>query len=268
MNCTRWKVPWVIGLLGALAASPVIAQQSDVQRSRGDVESVGSDVRLLKSRWIDVAAHVAGARGSMWRTDVVVFNRTSSEASVELLLHLDGRTLRLHDTVPAYTSKPFDDVVGRLGFEGKGPLEVRSDQPLTVHGRTYSVSESGTVGQFVDGYSSEEGLRAGESGWLSGLRQLENEYRSNICITNTSSDVAEVLVHLHTAGGFELMSFPVVIEPGQAHHLIQPFWSFRGRNNITCGCVRVEVVSGSGILASASVIDQGTNDAITVPMKR
>ncbi len=268
MNRVRWKVTCVIVVLSALAASQVIAQQSDVQRSRGDVESTGSDVRLLQSRWIDIAAHVAGESGSMWRTDLVVFNRTNSEASVELLLHLDGRTRRLHTTVRASSSKPFDDVVGMLGLEGKGPLEIRSDQPLTVHGRTYSASESGTVGQFIDGYSSEDGLDAGESGWLVGLRQLENEYRSNICITNTSSDVAEVLVHLYTGGGFELMSFPVVIEPGHAHQLMQPFWSIRGRNNIACGCVQIEAVSGSGILASASVIDQGTNDAITVPMKR
>lgn len=266
---STWGRLWaVVVWVGAPAISPANAQESAWRGGEAQIDSVASPVRVLQSKWIDVAAHLSGARGSVWRTDVVVLNRTSSEASVELLMYLEGAVRRFNTTIPATSSTTFDDVVGRLGVEGKGPLEVRSDQPVTVHGRTYSVSELGTVGQFIDGYSSEQGLAVGESGWLSGLRQLEDDYRSNICITNTGHEVAEVDVSLFTAGGFWLMTFPVVIEPGEAHHELQPFWHRRLRNDIVCGCARIEVVTGSGILASASVIDQRTNDAITIPMKR
>jgi hypothetical protein len=265
---TRGAVWSVVVLVAVLATSLLVAQENRSNQLIQGAERPDSSVRALRSSWIDIAAHLVGARDSIWRTDVVVFNRSSSAASVELRLHLDGGTRRFHTTVPAFSSMAVDDVVGRLGVEGKGPLEVRSDQPVTVHGRTYSVSESGTVGQFVDAYGSEDGLEVGESGWLSGLRQLEGEYRSNVCITNTGPDVAEVRVHLYTRGGFWLMSFTVFIEPGEGHHELQPFLHRRCRDNIACGCVRVEVVAGSGILASASVIDQRTNDAFTVPMKR
>jgi hypothetical protein len=258
----------VVAPVAVVAASVLTANESGSSQGIGEPERAGSSVRVLRSRWIDIAAHLAGVRDSVWRTDVVVLNRSESEASVELVLHLGGGIRRVHDTVAPSSSKPFNDVVGLFGVEGKGPLEVRSDQPVTVHGRTYSVDESGTVGQFVDSYDSEDGLEEGESGWLSGLRQLQGEYRSNVCITNTGADVALVHVSLFTGYGFWLMTFPVVIEPGQGHHELQPFLIRRSRNDVACGCVRIEVVAGSGILASASVIDQRTNDAITIPMKR
>lgn len=262
------KARLVVALVGSLVAAAAVAQENGLGQGWGGPQSIRSQAETLHSRWIDVAAHLEGARGSRWRTDVVLLNRTTLEASVELVLHLEGWTRRRHTTVPASSSKELQDVVGLFGQEGKGALEVRSNQPLTVHGRTYNVSDAGTFGQFVDGYSRDDGLVVGESGWLSGLRQLEDEYRSNVCITNTGSDVAEVHVSLFTAGGFWLMTFPVFINPGEAHHELEPFWKRRGRNDIACGCVRIEVVAGSGILASASMIDEGTNDAITVPMKR
>ena len=268
MEGALWTA-WLAVVLAAMsAACPVMAQESGSLQDGVESESAGSPIRVLHSSWIDVAAHLPGAQGSMWRTDVVVLNRSDSLAAIELLLHLGGRTLQFLTTLPAHSQMVFDDVVGMLGQEGKGPLEVRSEQPLTVHGRTYSVSESGTVGQFVDGRSSGDGLRAGESGWLAGLRQFEGEYRSNICITNTGTEVAEVRVRLFTAGGFELISFPVVIGPREAHHEIQPYRYRRTRNDISCGCALIEVARGTGILVSASVIDQRTNDAITIPIKR
>jgi hypothetical protein len=268
MSGTRGAVWLAVVLVAVMSASVVIAQEGGWSQGSEERKPTGSLVRVLESYWIDIAAHLVGARESVWRTDLVVLNRSGSEASVVLLLHLPDRSLRLDTTVPARSQRAFDDVVGMLGHEGKGSLEVRSDQSLTVHGRTYSVSESGTVGQFVDGRSSGDGLRAGESGWLAGLRQFEGEYRSNICITNTGTEVAEVRVRLFTAGGFELISFPVVIGPREAHHEIQPYRYRRTRNDISCGCALIEVARGTGILVSASVIDQRTNDAITVPMKR
>lgn len=268
MSHGRWKVRWVVVVLGVLALSGVGALGFDESSTRGGGASVGSGVLSFHSRWIDVAAHLDGARRNSWRTDLVLVNRTNSEASVELLLYLGGWTARLHTTVPPSSSKELQDVVGQFGHEGKGALEVRSNQPLTVHGRTYSVSDLGTFGQFVESHASEDGLVVGEVGWLSGLRQIEDKYRSNVCITNTGPDVAAVNVSLFTSGGFWLMTFPVFIQPGEAHLELEPFWNRRVRNDIACGCVRIEVIAGSGILASASMIDEGTNDAITVPMMR
>ncbi len=41
-----------------------------------------------------------------------------------------------------------------------------------------------------------------------------------------------------------------------------------GLSNLNAGYVKVRVVSGSGIVAYASVVDNRTNDATTFPMKR
>ena len=41
-----------------------------------------------------------------------------------------------------------------------------------------------------------------------------------------------------------------------------------GRNNLASGWARITVTSGAGVLVYASVVDNRTNDATTIPMKR
>ena len=57
-----------------------------------------------------------------------------------------------------------DDVVGRLGGEGSGSLEISSSVPVLVSSRTYNQSLDGSFGQYLDGFRCRRHRRAGRTG--------------------------------------------------------------------------------------------------------
>lgn len=224
---------------------------------------------LQGAAWLEIAAHGSGKKGSEWRTDVVAGNLGVFEATLELSLYADGAEYELTNTVEAGAQAVFEDVVGMMGIEGKGALEVRSSQPLSVIGRIYTDDDEGTLGQFLQGQASEDGLSEGEAAWLHGMRQLGQVYRSNLSITNTGMDAASVRVTLYGSDGVAITAFDLEsIEPRQVVQEIAPFVDRAGRPDIGWAMARVEVTNGRGVLASASVIDSRTNDPTTIPMVR
>ena len=58
------------------------------------------------------------------------------------------------------------------------------------------------------------------------------------------------------------------LQPGGWLQLDEVFLRMAGRNDIVAGYARVEVVGGRGVIAYASVIDNATNDATAIAMKR
>lgn len=255
---------------GLLAVSPLMAQDGGLQSSWQQLalEPLGSQGPANYSSWIEIAAHLPGAKGCEWRTDVVVYNELTEEVWVEIVLHTKRGEEGFLSWINGGEQMLFEDVIGFVGYPVKGPLEIRSVEPVAVIGKTYNWSAAGTVGQLLRGYTCDEGLAAGESAVLLGLSQTSGGFRTNICITNTGVEPAVVWLSLYEGDGFRLMSYPVSVDPGMAVHEVQPFRFRRGRKNVTCGFAKVEVEYGSGILASASVIDSRTNDAVTVPMMR
>lgn len=226
-------------------------------------------VSLPNSAWLEIAAHSSGKNGSEWRTDVVVRNFGVSEANIELTLHVDGVERELINSVAPEAQAVFEDVVGIMGVEGKGALEVRSTQPLSVLGRIYNEDDQGTFGQFLHGYSSLDGLSEGDTAWLHGLRQLGQTYRSNLSVTNTGQEDANVQITLFGTDGAELTTFELgPIEPGEVFQELAPLADRADRPDIGWAMAKIEVITGFGILASGSVIDSRSNDPTTVPLVR
>jgi hypothetical protein len=224
---------------------------------------------LKETIWLEIAAHGSGTNGSEWRTDVVARNFGNSEATLELTLHVDGVEHELTTSVAAEAQAVFEDVVGMMGVEGKGALEVRSTQPLFVLGRIYNENDQGTYGQFLQGSSSLDGLSTGEAAWLHGLRQLGEDYRSNLSVTNTGQEDANVQITLFGTDGVELTTFDLgPIEPGEVVQELAPLATRAGRPDIGWAMAKIEVITGSGILASGSVIDSRSNDPTTIPLVR
>jgi hypothetical protein len=218
--------------------------------------------------WLEIAAHLEGENNSLWVTDVVARNQGAEEASVELVLHMSNGDKRLSNTIPPTAQGVFEDVVGLLGTTGKGPLEIRSNQPLMVSGRIFNQTDSGTFGQFLGGSTTDDGLVGGETAWLLQLRQFEGEYRTNISVTNTGTLPASVQITLFAGDGTQLESYSRSIEPAGVFQDIQPIDRRANRPNLGWGFAKIEVVQGDGVLASASVIDAVTNDATTIPARR
>ena len=175
---------------------------------------------------------------------------------------------RLVESIRPGEQAVIPDIVGRMGYEGKGCLELDSDEPLQVSGRIYNRTGEGTFGQFVEAYEPSEGLGTGETAALLQLRQMRGEYRTNLSITNTGGEPASVEIRLYTNSGGELSRYTLEIDPKTLHQDPQPFKVRAGQPDLGWGFAEIEVLSGSGILASASVVDSVTNDATTIPFKR
>ena len=167
------------------------------------------------------------------------------------------------------------DVVAWLdpSFSGSGALEICSDGELVVDSRTYNVLASdqncypgGTFGQHLAGELSSAGLEMGESARLGQLRESA-AFRTNLGFVNTGTESATVEVSLLDATGAELTSYELVIEPERWIPDNRPFFRRADREDLDAASAKVTVMSGGGVVAYASVIDNLTNDATTVPMR-
>ncbi len=223
----------------------------------------------LYTYWTEVAAHLPGAFGSQWRTDMCVANINDEEADLELVLHTDVREFTHSDEIGPRQQKAFEDVVGTMGIEEKGMLEVRSDQFLRMAGRIFSEDDGGTFGQFCDFLTMDEGFFKGDMEvYLVGLRQEEGLFRTNLIFANTGIREATVFVTLHRCSGEALRTFHVSLDPGQLDQRLEVFANEGGEPNVGWGFARMMVIEGAGVRISASVIDSRTNDATTIVAER
>lgn len=271
LDLTNPADPAVVGVV------ETAAQPLEVTESGGLWYVVGLDTGLeiydlcgpepAGTRWLEIAAHGSGVNGSRWRTDVVVRNHGGVDAPIELTLFDSGVQYRLGDTIAAGAQTVFEDVVGLMGIDAKGALEIRSHEPLTVYGRIYTEEAGGTFGQYLEGHASRDGLSTPDTAWLHGLRQLNDTYRTNLSVTNTGPLDSSVRVTLYDSDGNWLTGFELDdIAPGQVVQELEPLAERAGRPDIGWAMAEVRVLSGVGIFASASVIDSRTNDPTTVPM--
>ena len=73
---------------------------------------------------------------------------------------------------------------------------------------------------------------------------------------------------MFAADGELLDQYFVDLTPGGSIQELEPFADRGGRPDLGWGYVTVDVISGSGVMVSASVIDSQSNDATTVYPKR
>lgn len=225
--------------------------------------------------WVPVISRAGGANGSVWRTDLGLLGADPDGAAVELRFHGGDSNATRTVTVVTDAMVNLVDVVAWLDadFSGSGALEVCSDGELVIDSRTYNVLPSdhncfpeGTFGQHLAGSDAGATLAEGKSARLGQLRE-SSAFRTNLGLVNTGSEAATVSVALLDATGVELTVFEVDLEPGQWHQENRPFEKHAGRQDLDAASAVVTVVSGGGVIAYASVIDNLTNDATTIPMR-
>lgn len=216
--------------------------------------------------WVEIASHQAGQAGSIWRTDVVARNLSEADAEVEIRLRgAGGGTLPA--AIAGGAQAAFEDVLGQMGVDGKGWLEITANRPLLVSGRIYNLGDEGTFGQYLEGYAAGGGLVPGLVGTLLQLRQQEGEFRTNLGFTNPNETAAAVQVTLYDGGGTELIRYRVDLQPRALVQDLEPYVRRASRPDLGWGFGTVEVLEGGPVLISASVVDSRTNDATTVPVK-
>jgi CubicO group peptidase (beta-lactamase class C family) len=248
-----------------LSGQDIYVYATVIDNTTGDPTAVPMKVQAGKdSQWIAAAAHSGGAHGSLWRTDLCLLNRSGTAALAEVVFHRDnGESGSLTIDLIDGQQVVLGDVVAQAGMTGSGALEVVSDQPLLATSRTFNESGTGTFGLFLDGISPEDTTSRDTSVWLPQLRQNQ-AFRTNIGLLNTGGSRSRIRIVLYDGSGTELASKPKILDPGGWVQLQQPFSTIAGRTDVDTGYARVEVESGSGVIAYASVIDNATNDGTAI----
>jgi CubicO group peptidase (beta-lactamase class C family) len=252
-----------------LSGQDVYAFASVIDNATGDPTAIPMKRGTGHDRqWIAAAAHGTGAHESVWLTDVCLLNGSGDRASAEITFHRDdGETGRSSFEVAGGQQIVVSDVVGQLGMAGSGAVEIDSDRPLLVSSRTFNTGVDGTFGLFLDGIPDTGTFGEGETAWLAQLRQ-NAAFRTNIGLVNSSDFNARVRIRFYDATGNELASKWRALGPGAWIQLQEPFSRLVGRDDIDTGYATVEVISGNGVIAYGSVIDNMTNDATAITMKR
>ncbi|MGV8038785.1 MAG: hypothetical protein AB2L07_01425 [Thermoanaerobaculaceae bacterium] len=70
---------------------------------------------------------------------------------------------------------------------------------------------------------------------------------------------------LFNGDGTRLAGYTVSLAPGEWKQQTRVFQTYANRTDISSGFARVAVLSGTGVIVSASVIDNNTGDATTNP---
>jgi hypothetical protein len=224
------------------------------------------------SYWIPVASHADGAQGSVWRTDLGLLNTGTAAVVATITLHAADGPVSMVQAVPPGAQVILRDVVGQLAYSGSGALQVTATADLVVTSRTFSqvgadaeCFPDGTLGQSLDGSTLGDGLAAGQVALIPQLQE-NAAYRTNLAVINISQASATARVHLLDGNGTELASYDVELAPGEWRQENRPFTKHAGQDDMAAGWARVEVLSGAGVIAYGSVVDNTTNDPTTMAM--
>lgn len=263
------NLEWGFARINVTKGSGIIAYATVTDNDSQDPTRISTKVPPQDgslSHWVPVAAHNDGLLGSRWRTDVAVVTFSGLQSSLTLRLHVGSEIRLATETVPPGAQIVLTDVASRFSFTGTAALEVLADQPVAVMSRTYTLADNGTFGQDYDSLTSDDAAGAGDTVYLPQLTE-NSKYRSNIVLNNISAGEARATVELYSGTGAKLGDYPLSLAPGARQQETQAFLTRAGQTNLASGYAKVLVTSGSGVLASASVLDNSTNDPTRIWMK-
>ncbi len=211
---------------------------------------------------IPVVAHLPGAGGSTWRTDLYITQtRGSAPAVVSLVLRNPaGPDWATEVTVPGENgAMEVADVVRAVNPsapDGKYVLTWESTQPVVVTSRTFTVEAAGTYGQGIGSLAPGSGFGMdGEARFPAPVDS--GTHRVNVGIANAGSGEQTFHITTYGAEGEVLGSWDRTVAPGA---IVQ----FRANEVGTgAGSVAVRCTAGcdGNAYAYVSVVVSDSNDA-------
>ena len=236
----------------------------------GNVDSTFNANTIIK--WIQVATNSKGCCQSHWKTDLNIQNTSKETAKGLICLHFPDGELAgtMEVNIDPLKQISIKDIVGEFQFEISGALEVISNQEIIIGAKIYNkippssnCYPNGTFSQYFKGYSSDEGISGIPFYWIVNL--TENEFfRTNLHLTNIGKEKAYLKITLFDSEGNLLKEFEEELNPAEYKQIPQIFKNIAEKENIENGSIMIKNYSLNPIIASASLIDNTTNDAITI----
>jgi len=226
---------------------------------------------------VPASAHVKGAAGTNWRSDLEVHAPESSRIyfKIDLLERNKENSSPLSSDfhLEAGQSMRFVDILDSVfHFSGAAALRITASWgPAMVTSRTYNDVAGGTYGQFIPARPASFGAGIAKEARLLQLSQSTDTkagYRTNIGLTNTTANTIEVTVALYDGDGNALGT---VTETLKAYEFVQIDKIFQKvtQDAVVNGYAIVSSsTQGAGFFAYASVVDNRSGDPVNVPALR
>jgi formylglycine-generating enzyme required for sulfatase activity len=230
------------------------------------VATTGTDV------FVPGAAHVAGAAGTNWRTDLEVHNPGSTQAGfkVSLLKKNLANTSPVTRTfsLGAGQSMRYEDVLDDVfGYDGSAGLRVTPTAgKVMVSARTYNDLPSGTFGQFIPGMTiASAAVAEDQEGRLIQLSRSRNGsrgFRTNVGFVNPTPSSMTVKVEMFDGDGTRLGARSYTLQPYEYDQVDDVLGKVTSGDVDNGFAVVTTQTSGGRFFAYASVVDNRSGDPV------
>ena len=220
---------------------------------------------------VPAASSIQGALGTNWRTDLSIFNPSSSAIDLTLDYFKADGPLSLSFTLQPSNFLFLPDVIGTTfnapnTFGALTATCLNEEQPL-IFSRTYNQTEKGTYGQGIRASPYKATFYQGEIAFLSGLKNTA-AFRSNVGFFNLQDIPIEVQLILYDEAGVELASASYPLEALshlQVNNLFSSL-SLSGNYEAAWALVWTNTLWGR-FAAYLSIVDNQTGDPIYIEAK-
>ena len=231
----------------------------------------------LHSWTVPGVVRAPGKNGTSYVSDLVATNPGKTPAALFLsFVPSTTSSLPPQFLLPGQSLSVTDAVASLLGVDqAVGALEILSDQPLVLRGRTYNTAASGTFGVSLPVVPDEELLFPGDGAdslWLSQSADAATGYRTNVALVFPDPDGGDATVTVYDASGarvgqrlFTSAAAGFVQLPLDAFS--PPLDAGRARVDVTRGraagyAVVVDNVTGDGSVFPFEPLPAGPQDAV------
>lgn len=263
-----------------LAANPAvrwatISGTADAWIAAGGVpsrmESVAAPAALPYSWLLPSSAHLSGAGGAFYTTDLTIANPGTTEArfALKFLGHeTDGRVgIERSFSLAAGKSVAYQDVLGSVFSLASdyGALRIASDVPeLIAVSQTSTPGGGGTFGQSVPVVGVSELIAYGAARSIVGVRE-DGAFRTNLVLVNATEASLDVDVSLVSEGGTVLASKRYALSPLGMRQVTRVARDLGVTTPVSgMRLVLATPTAGGSFAAYASAIDETTNDPRTL----
>jgi PKD repeat protein len=218
---------------------------------------------------VPVAARLAGANNSIWRTDLRVFNPTTATQTMTIDLHTPSGTQTKSVDVGGGETVGYDDVIAtlfpQLTGNVSGAVVITAPSSVMASSRTFNLTANGTYGLYVPARKPDELLSAGETGYIVPLQENAS-YRCNLGMTSFGS-AATILVRAFDVNGVTLATKTYSVAANQNMQIGAVFRDMGITTAVDGAGLEITVIDGRALIY-ASLNDNRSGDGTFIEATR
>ena len=219
---------------------------------------------------VSAAAQTNGAGGSVWRTELTIFNAGAEPAFGQFIFlpsaggSVQTRPIYLMSKQSVTYANALLEIFGMPSGAGALAIEAQSATStpnLKITSRTFTTGSAGTYGQAVP-QVSDGALQ--QSLYLTGM-ESDASFRTNIGLVNRSNDSVGAQLTLVDANGNTVGTSTVVVSPNNfSQAALSAFFPSVSGGNYASLSMRITTGAPGAISAYASIIDNRTQDPVYI----